>query len=841
VTEVDLVTALTSALLIVGALVAGWLVWRWWRLARLRRGIAPVANAEAMRLEELLEASPWPACITDRGRVGFMNPPMAALSGAALGGHFGDLFAAGKDRDRATAAGHGEGMASDDVLQLQRRDDTVRYVAITTVPAYGRGDGVYLQWLFDRTAQRESQQVATIAQARHESILQGLADSIVIINERGLILSFSPAAEKVFGYQADEIVGRNISLLMPPPDCDRHDEYLREYVEAGWASSARERMVLTGNAQIVRPERETVALRKDGTRFPIRLVVSEVDTGEERFFVGLLSDLTERKMLEKEVADRAAFQEALLESIPYPMFVVDASGCLVSCNDPHTQTFGTASTALLGRTIRELPYLAEDTRAQLHERAQEVIRDGSQYSQELTVTHADGSSHVAIFSADGFRTSAGLPGGLIGLLVDITDQKRTAAELKIAKEKAEHAHAIIEVQRRRMQNELDVGRHIQMSMVPGQFPELATANVWGMLRPAREVGGDFYDFFMPTEHEIWLCIGDVSGKGVPAALLMAVTKTLIKSFATQGRTPGEVATQVNEELSRDNDTSMFVTAFIAKLDLRSGELCYTNAGHNPPFVRRATGDVERYAARHGVVLGAAEDQRYGESLALLSPGDTLLLYTDGVTEAMDTTEQLFGDLQLQDVMRQAPFGSAQELAAAVVASVDRFADGAEQADDITLLSLRYGPRATTSSPDRHTLQVRNDLTEITAALRQVEGLVARCGGDRETQSRFASAFDELLSNIVKYGYPDGGAHLIDCEIRREGNAIRAVISDDGTPFDPTDAPEPDTALPLEERALGGLGIHLVRQMFDGVRYQRQSGRNVLTLSRAIHPGAASGE
>ncbi len=831
--EVDPVTALTTALLIVGGLVVAALTWRWWRLTRVRRGIAPVADAEAMRLEELLEASPWPACITAHGRVGFMNPPMAALSGAALGARFGDLFVAGKDRDRATAAGHGKGVAGDAVLQLQRPDDTVRYVALTTVPVHGRGEGVHLQWLHDHTAQRESQQVATVAQARHESILQGLADSIVIINERGLILSFSPAAEKVFGYRADEIVGRNISMLMPPPDCERHDEYLREYVEAGWASSARERMVLTGNAQIVRPERETVALRKDGTRFPIRLVVSEVDTGEERFFVGLLSDLTERKMLEKEVADRAAFQEALLQSIPYPMFVVDAEGHLVSCNDPHARTFGLSDTRLLGCTIGELPYLAEDTRVELFERAQEVIRDGSQYSQELTVTHADGTEHVAIFSADGFRTSAGLPGGLIGLLVDITDQKRTAAELKAAKEKAEHAHAIIEVQRRRMQNELDVGRHIQLSMVPGQFPALAMADVWGMLRPAREVGGDFYDFFMPTEDEIWLCIGDVSGKGVPAALLMAVTKTLIKSFATQGRTPGDVATQVNEELSRDNEASMFVTAFIARLDLRSGELCYTNAGHNPPVVRRATGAVERYATRHGVVLGAAEDQTYGESLTRLVPGDTLLLYTDGVTEAMDTEERLFGDAQLQEVMRQAPTGSARALAAAVVASVDRFSDGAEQADDITLLSLRYGPRVATTEANRHTLQVRNDLTEIAAALARVEDLVARCGGDRETQSRFASAFDEVLSNIMKYGYPDGRVHLIDCEIRREGDAIRAVISDDGTPFDPTDAPAPDTNLALEDRALGGLGIHLVRQMFDGVHYQHRSGRNVLTMSRAL--------
>jgi len=392
-----------------------------------------------------------------------------------------------------------------------------------------------------------------------------------------------------------------------------------------------------------------------------------------------------------------------------------------------------------------------------------------------------------------------------------------------------------------MQDELDVGRHIQLSMVPGRFPLLAGADLWGTLRPAREVGGDFYDFFMPSENELWLCIGDVSGKGVPAALLMAVTKTLIKSFATQNRAPGDVLTRVNEELSRDNDNAMFVTAFIARLDLASGELRYTNAGHNPPLVRRAGGAVERYATRHGAVLGAAEGVTYGESSAVLSPGDTLLLYTDGVSEAMDTSERLFTEARLQEVVREAPAGSAREMAAAVVAALDIFADGAEQADDITLLSLRYGHRPMSIAPSRHTLHVRNDLTEVAAALERVEGLVAQCGGDRGVQNRFALAFDELLSNIVKYGYPDDGAHVIECEIGREGDAIVAVIMDDGVPFNPLNEPEPDISLPLETREMGGLGIHLVRRMFDEVRYQHRAGRNVLTLQKHGVPTAPSVE
>jgi anti-sigma regulatory factor (Ser/Thr protein kinase) len=338
---------------------------------------------------------------------------------------------------------------------------------------------------------------------------------------------------------------------------------------------------------------------------------------------------------------------------------------------------------------------------------------------------------------------------------------------------------------------------------------------------------------MPTEDVVWLCIGDVSGKGVPAALLMAVTKTLIKSFATQSHPPGEVVTHVNEELSRDNESAMFVTAFISQLNLATGELRYTNAGHNPPLVRRAGGVVERLGSRHGAVLGAAEGVTYGESAVMLAPGDTIVLFTDGVTEALDTSEQLFTEQRLQQVLRDQGDGSAKEVATAVMGAVDTFAYGAEQADDITLLSLRYNPHSMSAVPNRHLLYVANDLREVAAALKQVEDLVAQCGGNREAQVRFATACDELLSNTITYGFPEPGAHLIECEVRREADAIKIVIADDGLPFNPLDQPDPDTTLPLEARRIGGLGIHLVRRLFEEVHYRREAGRNVVTLAMKI--------
>ena len=573
---------------------------------------------------------------------------------------------------------------------------------------------IAISWEYFRVLRRHrlAERAAADAEARHATILRSLADSVIIIDQRGVIKSFSPAAEKTFGYRAEDVLGQNVSMLMPSPDREQHDTYLREYIESGWTSSSREHQLLTGDAQVVRPQRETIALRKDGSRFPVRLLVSEVDDGRERFFIGLLSDVTE--------------------------------------------------------------------------------------------------------------------------------QRRAAEELQEAKEKAEQANAIIEAQRRRMQEELDVGRQIQTSMVPTRFPSLAGGNLWGTLRPAREVGGDLYDFFMPVDDILWLCIGDVSGKGVPAALLMAVTKTLIKSFALSETSPASVFARVNKELSTDNASSMFVSAFIARLDLPTGRLVYTNAGHNPPLVRRSDGRVERLATRHGPVLGAIEAISFGESEAQLFAGDSLVMYTDGVSEALDRDDNLYGECRLHAVLNGAVGVSAKELVSAVVADVDSFAKGAEQADDITLLAFQYGNGLTDSSPQR--LQVRNDLGDLAAELDKVAPMVAACGGDEAAQTRFTLAFDELLSNIIKYAFPSNGTHVVECEIRRDGDAILASISDDGTAFDPASARAPDTSLPLDARPLGGLGIHLVRRMFDEVRYERRDGRNLLTL-RQRQPGneGADGE
>jgi sigma-B regulation protein RsbU (phosphoserine phosphatase) len=243
----------------------------------------------------------------------------------------------------------------------------------------------------------------------------------------------------------------------------------------------------------------------------------------------------------------------------------------------------------------------------------------------------------------------------------------------------------------RMEGELSIGREIQMSMLPIQSPDFIARtefDIHATLEPAREVGGDFYDFFLIDDDRLYLCVGDVSGKGVPAALFMAVTKTLLKSQASFDPSPASILTHVNNEISRNNEASMFVTIFLAIINLRTGHLTYTNAGHNPPYRKMREGQVIALDQLHGPVVGAMEGLSYGEDAATLSAGDLLFLFTDGVTEAVNIEGEFYQERRLVEVLSQ-DLASASTTVDETVADVWRFQGEADQFDDVTILAAQF--------------------------------------------------------------------------------------------------------------------------------------------------------
>jgi phosphoserine phosphatase RsbU/P len=246
-----------------------------------------------------------------------------------------------------------------------------------------------------------------------------------------------------------------------------------------------------------------------------------------------------------------------------------------------------------------------------------------------------------------------------------------------------------------LRKELDVARRIQESIVPRRFPPFphrSDVAVHASMVPARSVGGDFYDYFFVDDHRLVFTIGDVTGKGVPAALYMAVTRTLLRATASRGLRPHECLAAANDALFEDTDAAMFVTCFHAVLDTSTGVIEFSNAGHNPPYVLRAGGLVETTAEAGGFMLGAFPGSAYDHATLRLQPGDTLVLFTDGVSEAVGPLEELYGDERLLGCLEGLCRGPCNEFVRGVLADVQTFAAGTPAADDTTILTITWAPQ-----------------------------------------------------------------------------------------------------------------------------------------------------
>ena len=390
------------------------------------------------------------------------------------------------------------------------------------------------------------------------------------------------------------------------------------------------------------------------------------------------------------------------------------------------------------------------------------------------------------------------------------------------------------IEKERLEEGLKLAHDIQMSMLPKTFPpfpERRDLDIFAAITPAKKVGGDFYDFFFLDENRLCFAIGDVSGKGVPAALFMAVIKTLFKAIAGRVQNPGEILSTVNREICRDNDSQMFTTLFCGILDTRTGEIRYSNGGHNPPYHLSRAG-VQQVPKTGGRVLGLLEETTYAGSRLVLGPGETLLLYTDGVTEALDPAEQFFSERRLESILTQINFASAREQIEYLTGEITLFAAGAEQADDITTLAIRFlGPAGSNNGELRFTL--KNRIAEIAALGERLGEFAAVHQLTPNVLHDLNLALEEAVTNIISHGYSDHREHEILVCIRVESGAVIAELKDDARPFNPLTAPEADATKPLDERTAGGLGIHLMRKLMDGIEYQRLEDGNLLIMKKNL--------
>lgn len=380
--------------------------------------------------------------------------------------------------------------------------------------------------------------------------------------------------------------------------------------------------------------------------------------------------------------------------------------------------------------------------------------------------------------------------------------------------------------------ELSLASDIQAHMLPCIFPPYPDANefdVFASMTPAKEVGGDFYDFFMLDEKNIAVVIADVSGKGIPSALVMVIAKTLIKNHTTYGLEPAEVFTTVNKMLCEGNDNCMFVTAWMGVLNTETGKLTYVNAGHNHPLIKKADGTFEYLTSKAEFVLAGMEGIRYRQNVLLMEPGSRLFLYTDGVTEATNPQEELYGEDRLRDFLNQHSTEKPTELLSLLKKNIDAFAGEAEQFDDMTMLVLDYHKRYS-NRVDASEKTFPADVDVLPDATAFLEEELEKLECSSKVQMQLSIALEELFVNIAHYAYP-GVRGSVRMSISDAGENVVIQLVDSGIPFNPLDKEDPNITSSAEEREIGGLGIFLAKKTADGVDYEYKNGQNILTMTK----------
>jgi len=381
-------------------------------------------------------------------------------------------------------------------------------------------------------------------------------------------------------------------------------------------------------------------------------------------------------------------------------------------------------------------------------------------------------------------------------------------------------------QKERIENEIHIAREIQMSMIPKTFPpfpERKDLDLAASVIPAKEVGGDLYDFFI-REEKLFFCIGDVSGKGVPASLVMAVTRSLFRAMSAHETSPARIVTSMNNSISETNENNMFVTFFCGVLDLTTGQLRYCNAGHNPPLI--LTDAIRELSVVPNLPLGIISDMKFVEQDILLQYDDALFLYTDGLSEAENSSHEQFGESRIKTALHGRK--SSENHLKNIEHSVSLFVDKAPQSDDLTMLFIHYLGGNPVST---YHLTLHNDIKQIALLPDFVDTIAKRIELDHETASNLNLALEEAITNVIMYAYPEGTDGVVNIDATVDGKNVSVVIADNGIAFDPTAKEEIDITAGIDERPIGGLGIHLVRTIMDNVNYERKEEKNILTITK----------
>ena len=398
------------------------------------------------------------------------------------------------------------------------------------------------------------------------------------------------------------------------------------------------------------------------------------------------------------------------------------------------------------------------------------------------------------------------------------------------------------LEQERTNGELRIASNIQQELLPVNEPSLrriGDVRVEGRLIPAKAVGGDLYNAFVRDE-KLFFCIGDVSGKGIPSALIMAIIQALFRNMASREDNPAQIMKSLNEAACRNNRLNIFVTLFIGVLDLPTGHLHYCNAGHELPILidpSSLCSGAGASAIRHSKIdakpnlpVGIMEDFDYEMQTLTMKSGSTIFLYTDGLTEARNADRKLMGREKVLQMITAVGTADPKQLVEMCIAQWREYIDETEQSDDMTLLAVSFTPSEEKEILDR-LLTLHNDTAEVDQLGIFVKQVGESLSIDKALTGKIRLAVEEAVVNVMEYAYPKGSKGEVSIRAVSNGKRLKFVITDSGIPFNPTKVAAANTMLSVEERPVGGLGILLVRELMDSINYERIDGKNVLTLRK----------
>ncbi len=382
-------------------------------------------------------------------------------------------------------------------------------------------------------------------------------------------------------------------------------------------------------------------------------------------------------------------------------------------------------------------------------------------------------------------------------------------------------------EKQRMGTELKIASLIQEGSVPSvfpAFPDRTEFDLFAQMEPAKEVGGDFYDFFMTDDDHLVLVMADVSGKGVPAALVMMVSRILINERSQVGGTPAEILRVVNERICSHNKAEMFITVWLGILEISTGKLTFANAGHEDPAFALCGNDFKIEKSKHGLAIGAFDGAQYSNFEITLNKGDKVFLYTDGVPEATDSENKLFTIDRMVEALNSDKNGSPESIIKTVRKNVAEFTGDAPQFDDITMLCFEYKGKSGKS------IRLAAEDDNLYKAIDFIKDCLKNTGCTEKFVRQTELFVEEVFVNVAHYAYaPDKGDVEISCEVFND--KVRIVFTDGGKRYNPLEKPDPDLTLSADKREIGGLGIFMTKKLTDKIEYRFENGKNVLITEK----------